>query len=388
MRYPEFLKENGRIGLIAPSFGCAQGQYRQRLERAISAFEEKGFETVCGPNAFAEEGIGISNTPEKCAAEANDFFLNDRSDVIISCGGGELMCEILPYMDFEAIAKAKPKWFAGYSDNTNFTFLLNTLCDTAAIYGPNAGSFMRREDFEAYYSEAFALSGKNHGQIGEIAEVMFEMSQKSLNLLCGGSAEETNCGGSAEETNCGRKLTVTNYGRWFEEFKTGVDEDAHADFAAHDYKHFLYEGSQPKEELDFSGRLTGGCLDVLANLVGTSFDKVAEYTKKYEEDGIIWFLECCDLNVMSQTRAYWSLENAGWFNNVKAFIIGRPYLFSDSFGDFDHYAAALHSLSKYNVPIILDADLGHLSPMMPIISGAYAHVQADGKGMRIEHVLK
>ena len=34
--------------------------------------------------------------------------------------------------------QAKPKWFMGYSDNTNLTFLLTTLCDTAAIYGPLA----------------------------------------------------------------------------------------------------------------------------------------------------------------------------------------------------------------------------------------------------------
>ena len=62
-------------------------------------------------------------------------------DAIISCGGGELMCEILRYVDFERIAQAKPKWFMGYSDNTNLTFLLTTLCDTAAIYGPCAASF-------------------------------------------------------------------------------------------------------------------------------------------------------------------------------------------------------------------------------------------------------
>ena len=29
----------------------------------------------------------------------------------------------------------------GYSDNTNFTFLLNTIADTASIYGPCAAAF-------------------------------------------------------------------------------------------------------------------------------------------------------------------------------------------------------------------------------------------------------
>ena len=43
------------------------------------------------------------------------------------------MCEILPYVDFEKIRQEEPKWFMGYSDNTNLLFLLATLCDTAGI---------------------------------------------------------------------------------------------------------------------------------------------------------------------------------------------------------------------------------------------------------------
>lgn len=50
------------------------------------------------------------------------------------------MCEILPYIDFEKIRNSEPKWFLGYSDNTNLIFLLATLCDTAAIYRTMCGS--------------------------------------------------------------------------------------------------------------------------------------------------------------------------------------------------------------------------------------------------------
>ena len=86
MRYPAFLGDGGRIGFIAPSFGCATEPYRSDFEESLEWFRKLGYETVLGPNCFCEEGIGISNTPEKCAAEANDFLINDRSDVIISCG--------------------------------------------------------------------------------------------------------------------------------------------------------------------------------------------------------------------------------------------------------------------------------------------------------------
>ena len=63
----------------------------------------------------------------------------------------------------------------------------------------------------------------------------------------------------------------------------------------------------------FQGRLLGGCMDILVNLLGTRFDRTTEFIEKYKEDGIIWFLEACDLNVFSIRRAMWQMEEAGWF---------------------------------------------------------------------------
>ena len=141
MRYPDNLRDNGRIGFVAPSFGCATEPYKSAFNNALSKFGEMGYTLVTGPNCYEALGIGISNTPDKCGKELTEYYIADNSDVIISCGGGELMCEILDYVDFDRISEAKPKWYMGYSDNTNFTFLLNTLCDTAAIYGPCAPAF-------------------------------------------------------------------------------------------------------------------------------------------------------------------------------------------------------------------------------------------------------
>ena len=50
------------------------------------------------------------------------MYINSSSDILISCGGGELMCETLEYVDFDKIKNSPPKWYLGYSDNTNFTF--------------------------------------------------------------------------------------------------------------------------------------------------------------------------------------------------------------------------------------------------------------------------
>ena len=45
-------------------------------------------------------------------------------------------------------------------------------------------------------------------------------------------------------------------------------------------------------------------------------------------------------------------------------------------------------LSRYNVPIVADVDIGHLSPRIPIVSGAFARVSASGNELKIETVLK
>lgn len=330
MRYPNNLPENGRIGSVAPSFGCTTFPYDSLYENAIKYLKGQGFSIVEGPNCRVNIGEGKSNTPEKCAEELNDFMTSDKSDVVISCGGGELMCEDLPFVDFDRISKAEPKWYVGYSDNTNFTFLLNTLCDTASIYGPSVCDFG-------------AIPRCAHTD--DLMEIMM-----------------------------GKKDTVTNYEKWEIEQIRDESNPLMGFNLTEDYKQTI---SGNKEMAgNFSGRLIGGCLDILVLIAGSKFDKVEEFIKKYEDDGIIWFMEACDMHVMDIRRALWKLENSGWFKNVKGFIFGRPRLINDSFGDFDRFKAVTGILDKYNVPIIMDTDIGHLPPMMPLIGGSYATVKA------------
>lgn len=340
MRYPEFLSKGGKIGLIAPSFGTAIEPYVSRRNEAERVFKSKGYKIVAGPNSRAALGIGKSNTPEKCGGEINDFFINDRSDIIMSCGGGETMCEDLPFVDFEAISKSVPKWYIGYSDNTNLTFLLPTLCDTAAIYGPCVGDF-GMSPWHPSIEDAFGIL-------------------------------------------CGERLKVSNYDGWEKEWPEGKTNFLAPYNITEPYKQIIVGAS----EVSFEGRLLGGCMDCLSILAGTRFDKVKEFCEKYKEDGIIWFLECCELNVMSMRRVLWQLENAGWFKYVKGFIIGRPLNYEDDFAGFKPHDAFEGILKKYNVPIIMDADVGHLSPMMPLISGAIGKVEAKENRISIEYKLR
>jgi len=160
MRYPEFLKENGTIGFVAPSFGVTTEPYYTAFQNALKTFHEKGYQTVLGKNVYASHGIGKSATPEECGEELMEAYLSEESDVLISVGGGELMMEDLDFIDFEKIAAVKPKWYMGFSDNTNFGFLQATLSDTASLYAPNGAAF-GMEPWDESLQDAFDfLTGK------------------------------------------------------------------------------------------------------------------------------------------------------------------------------------------------------------------------------------
>lgn len=337
MRYPEFLKEQGIIGFVAPSFGCATEPYASAFANARAHFEKRGYGVRLGPNCLLDKGIGISNKPQLCARELNDCYGDSDSDVLISCGGGELMCEILPYMDFEAIAKAKPKWFLGYSDNTNFTFLSTTLCDTAAMYGPCAAAFGM--------------------------EPWHESLQDAFDLLCG------------------KTIRIHNYDKWELE---SIKDETHP-LEPYHLTEPTYIRTFPEGEAVLEGRLLGGCMDCLVNLTGTEFDHVREFTDRYQEDGIIWFLEACDLGVMGIRRALWQMRHAGWFSHVKGFLIGRPYCFGQEMFGLDQYQAVTELLKEFDVPIVMDLDIGHRAPMMTMVSGAYAKVHAGNNSFTLEY---
>ena len=248
---------------MAPSFGCQIEPYYTAFGNAQKKFREMGYQLQLGPNCYAGEGIGISNTPEKCGQELTDYYCSPENDCLISCGGGELMCETMSHVDFERLQAAEPKWYLGYSDNTNMTYLLATICDTASVYGPCAAAF-GMEPWHASLKDAFGI-------------------------LTGETKE------------------VHGYDKWEKESLKNEEQPLLPYNTTESRVLKKYLGRQTAEEepeIRFSGRLLGGCMDCLVNLLGTRFDKTQDFLEKYKEDGIIWFLEACDLNVFAIPQSH------------------------------------------------------------------------------------
>ena len=333
MKQPQFLTKGDTIYLVAPSFGCVTEPYMTRLRVAIDNFRRLGYQVVEGPNIWRADGVACSASGPERAQEIHDAFASDAK-LILSVGGGETMCEMLPYLDFEALGAAEAKWFMGFSDNTNLTFLLTTLCDTMSVYGSCAPSF---------FSRKFRLSELD-----------------AMELLLG-------------------KMHFEGYPKW--------------SISKRNEEHPLwgYRLSQPKVIVPhqyggpMEGVLLGGCLDCLVNLCGTRYDKVKEFNARHPE-GVIWFLESCDLNVLALRRAYFELREAGWFDNAKGFLLGRALSGREEILGVDRFNAAIDMLGELGAPILMDVDLGHLPPSMPIKTGAKARVSFELGNLIIDYL--
>jgi len=333
MRYPKVLKEHFTIGVCAPSAGIITEPNVSRFNNAIKTFESMGHKVVLSPSVRKYDKHR-SNTAIVRAKEFMDLYTDDDIDVIISATGGEFMLEILPYIDFEYLKKFKPKFFEGFSDNTTLTFTLPTLLDTVAIYGANFCDYGMQPWHKAIKTHYDFLQGK--------INILNSQNKYELKSL----KKEPNM--ELSPYNCTEKSTWT-----------------------------ILSG---EKKVEMSGRLIGGCTDILLGLCGTKFDKVKEYLEKYKDDGFIWYLESCDLNICNQTRALWELKNAGWFKYAKGFIFGRPKD-KEEMHDIDYKEANYFHIKDLGVPVIIDADFGHVSPILPIISGATAKIICEkGKG--------
>ena len=339
MKYPQFLKDNATVGLLATSCGNNVNPYRIRAQVGIKNFEALGYKIKRGHRVFANYNA-TSAPHENRAKDFNLFYKNKNIDFLWSTGGGEIMLGMLPFVDFEKIKNLPPKFFMGFSDNTNLTFTLTTICDVATIYASSIGHYFSSNELDEESKNAFALMK------GEKLEFV---SYK----YCSGP-------NTIKSENPLVHSTYIDEVKW--ESLSGLNEE-------------------------FSGRIIGGCIDVLITLCGTKFDKVNQFIEKYKNDGIIWYFDNCELNSCGLYRALFQLKLAGWFKYTRGFIIGRNGSSFEPLG-YTFKQALIDALNDYNVPIIYDADISHKGPCIPILNGSIAKVSyKDNKGS-IKFILK
>ena len=134
------------------------------------------------------------------------------------------------------------------------------------------------------------------------------------------------------------------------------------------------------EKIKMRGRSIGGCLDCIQCYIGTKYDNVRNYIEKHKTDGIIWFLECFEMGTADLFRFLWQMKNAGYFENCNGIIFGRPLFIRNDY-DITFNETVKDVLGNLNIPIICDADIGHVSPQLATVNGAILEITSEnGKG--------
>lgn len=329
MIYPEFLKENDLIGVTAPSAGLDEGHLVGYL-KSLEHFHARGWQVTETANVRLPDMPSSSGAQR--AKELKGLSQDSRVKMIWCAAGGDFLVEMLPYTDFEGL-KANPKWVQGYSDPTGLLFPITTKYDVATIYGPNAGGF----DMETLHP---AL-------------------ETSLDILSG-------------------KLPVQ---RSFERWQP-FDAASRPDGGYNLTRPVCWQ--TPCGPIDQTGRLLGGCLDVIDILRGTDFIDVPGFVKRYENDGIIWYFDIFAMTAEQVFYSLWSMKQAGWFRTAKAILLGRVMFPGGMMLSYEQ--AVRRALG--DLPLALEADIGHVKPCFTLINGALGHITVENGRAALEMELK
>lgn len=331
--YP-ILEKNATIGVTAPSSGIPVDMH-DLLKQASNRLKSKGYAFVLGETAWTQEKAK-SAPASKRADEFTTMMNDDQVDLVIPPWGGELLIEILEYLDFD---KIKAKWILGYSDLSVLLLAITLKTGIATAHGTNL------IDLRGEYSDS--------------TTAMWESvlaTQTGDSILQHSSTHFQKVWNHSAPTPCVFHLTEPT--QW------KVLSHTHA---------------------SLKGRLLGGCIDVIRHLIGTPYGNVTRFQKHFvNHEPILWYLENCELSTTDLRRSLVQMKLAGWFDHCSGVMFGR----SSANQPVDGYTVedVYRELSdELNIPIVYDIDCGHVPPQLTMINGAYAEVEVTrGQGSLLQ----
>ncbi|SEH67506.1 Muramoyltetrapeptide carboxypeptidase LdcA (peptidoglycan recycling) [Halobacillus karajensis] len=340
VKYPSALEKGDKLAVTAPSSGVEE-HLHMLVHKAKEKVEHKGFIVQTGNTIWTETKSSSANAHIR-AKELTQFLEDENIKAIIPPWGGQFAMEILPMIDWNYIKTLPPKWILGYSDISTILLVYTTITGNASAHGTNFNELSAPEwdELTAKWTEVLGCS------IGQ------DVIQYSSNKY------------------------QSSWKKTFENPATGFYFDAETEWKSH-------TGEKSHE---FSGRLLGGVMNTLQTLIGTPYDKVNEFTYNHAQEGVIWYLESVDWSAAEIYRCLWQMKYNGWFKNANGVLIGRASGYSPT-KDFEVEDALINVFGE-EVPVVYDADIGHMPPQNILVNGAYSTVTyQDGKGtIRMQYI--
>jgi muramoyltetrapeptide carboxypeptidase LdcA involved in peptidoglycan recycling len=327
LRFPAPLRPGDRIGVTSPSSGVAE-ELRPRLDAAIGTLRRRGFEVVVGECMSADRVV--SAPKEQRAAELTSMLGDPSIRAVVPPWGGELGIDLLDQLDWDALADAEPTWAVGFSDTTVWLTALTLRLGWATLHGWNL--------MDTPYDPPVGLL---HWL--DVASATEPFGQQSPGRYRSNGWDDYRAHPEVST------MTLDAAGGW------------------------TVLGADP---VDVTGRLIGGCLEIMGPLAATPYGDVPAFGRAHADDGLVVYLEACEYAAYDVGRILHSLRLAGWFEHARAVLIGRTPA-PDSARLTQHEAVA-DALGMLGVPIVLDVEVGHTQPFLPLVNGALARVVVDG----------
>ncbi|MBB6674016.1 S66 family peptidase [Cohnella nanjingensis] len=326
IQYPAPLRAGDTIGVTAPSSGV-EPHLHDVLARSKAKVERLGFQVVYGDTVW-QNGKCVSASAARRAAELQQFLLHAGTQAVIPPWGGEFLMDILPLIDWASLRARPPKWLLGYSDLSTFMFACTLLTGHATAHGPNYADIGSDQPDATADRWLDVLATPALGTVRQRASAVHRSSW-SAPAADAPTRWETLGGGEAA----------------------------------------------------FRGRLIGGCMDTISVLIGTPYAPVETFARTYAQDeGLVWYLESCEMNAADLYRHLWQFRANGWFERTNGVLIGRPAGYS-AVKDFELADALRHVYGDLPFPVVHGVDVGHVPPQLTLVNGAVAVVRcADGQG--------
>lgn len=139
------LKTGGHIRVVSPSDSIhSLGGFEANLA-AKEKLEGLGFKLSFSSN-YLEPSDCLDSAPiVSRVADLHEAFADPSVDAVLATIGGSNANELLPYLDYDLIAR-NPKLFCGYSDTTTLLNAIYAKTGLTTIMGPSYSSFKMVEE--------------------------------------------------------------------------------------------------------------------------------------------------------------------------------------------------------------------------------------------------
>lgn len=332
---PRRLRPGDRVAVVAPSQSLAAVYPKVYAAGLATLRETFGLDVVEFPSTTFDPEYSYRH-PELRAADLDAAFADESIAGIFSLIGGTDSIRLLPHLDVD-LAVRHPKVLIGYSD----TATLLTAYARAGMVTFNGPAVM------AGFAQLV-----NFPQLEQhVRDVLFEPADT---------------------------LRYSPYPQWVDRYPNWHRQPGHE--IGPSYPHDGWRWLQGSGTV--SGRLFGGCSDVLQLLKGTAFWPEPEFFA-----GRILFLETSEDKPPVSFTENWlrSFGVGGGLDKLAGLLIGRPrdYTPAESRELDAVVVQVIAEFGRDDLPVVSNLDFGHTDPQWILPNNVLFEIDVAGAALRL-----